>query len=414
MPNKLSLNTQIMIGVALGVAGGLVAVGHSGATETHAALYGAKLAATLFLDLLRMVLVPLIFTSIAVGVANLRAHDQMHTVWKATIAFFFLSMAIAILIGFGAANLFRPGEGLQLSMFAEATRQHEAHRMPLPDYIARFLHGLFQNPFKALAQGEILAIVMIALFLGIALVVGGQRFRNLIVLLEEIQALCLMVVGWIMKIAPLGVAALIFQLVATQQQGLLSSLFEFICVILGTTLFHGIVVLPAILYALTRITPWHFWRGAREALITAFATSSSSATLPVTLRCAEQQLHVKRDIANFVIPLGATGNMDGTALYEAAAALFVARLAGIELDFANQAIVFFVAMLGAIGAPGIPSVGMLSMVLVLESVGLPAEAVAILLPIDRILDTVRTSVNVEGDMIVSLLVQRVAEGRSGD
>lgn len=414
MTNKISLNTQIMIGVALGVAGGVAAVGHSGATETHAALYGAKLASTLFLDLLRMVLVPLIFTSIAVGVANLRAHDQMHTVWKATIAFFFLSMAIAILIGFGAANLFRPGEGLQLSMFAEATRQHEAHRIPLPDYIAQFLHGLFQNPFKALAQGEILAVVMIALFLGIALVVGGQRFRNLIVLLEEVQALCLMVVGWIMKIAPIGVAALIFQLVATQQQGLLSSLFEFIFVILGTTLFHGIVILPAILYAVTRITPWHFWRGAREALVTAFATSSSSATLPVTLRCAEQQLHVKRDIANFVIPLGATGNMDGTALYEAAAALFVARLAGIELDFANQAIVFFVAMLGAIGAPGIPSVGMLSMVLVLESVGLPAEAVAILLPIDRILDTVRTSVNVEGDMIVSLLVQRVAESRTGD
>lgn len=414
MTNKISLNTQIMIGVALGVAGGVAAVGHSGATETHAALYGAKLASTLFLDLLRMVLVPLIFTSIAVGVANLRAHDQMHTIWKATIAFFFLSMAIAILIGFGAANLFRPGEGLQLSMFAEATRQHEAHRIPLPDYIAQFLHGLFQNPFKALAQGEILAVVMIALFLGIALVVGGQRFRNLIVLLEEVQALCLMVVSWIMKIAPIGVAALIFQLVATQQQGLLSSLFEFIFVILGTTLFHGIVILPAILYAVTRITPWHFWRGAREALVTAFATSSSSATLPVTLRCAEQQLHVKRDIANFVIPLGATGNMDGTALYEAAAALFVARLAGIELDFANQAIVFFVAMLGAIGAPGIPSVGMLSMVLVLESVGLPAEAVAILLPIDRILDTVRTSVNVEGDMIVSLLVQRVAESRTGD
>ena len=414
MTYKFSMNTQIMIGVALGVAGGLAAVSHGGATETLAALYGAKLVATLFLDLLRMILVPLIFTSIAVGVANLRAHDQMHTVWKATIAFFFLSMAIAILIGFGASNLFRPGEGLQLSMFAEATRQHEAHRIPLPDYIAHFLHGLFQNPFKALAQGEILAVVIIALFLGIALVVGGQRFRNLIVLLEEIQALCLMVVGWIMKIAPLGVAALIFQLVATQQQGLLSSLFEFICVILGTTLFHGIVILPAILYVLTRITPWHFWRGAREALITAFATSSSSATLPVTLRCAEQQLHVKRDIANFVIPLGATGNMDGTALYEAAAALFIARLAGIELDFANQAIVFFVAMLGAIGAPGIPSVGMLSMVLVLESVGLPAEAVAILLPIDRILDTVRTSVNVEGDMIVSLLVQRVADGRTGD
>ena len=409
MARKISLNALILSGCALGVGAGLLLAAHPGAASAPAALYGAKLAGTLFLDLLRMVLVPLIFTSITVGVANLRAHENMHSVWIATLSFFLLSMALAILIGFGAAELFRPGEGLQLSMFAEAAQQHEARRMPLPDYIAQFLHGLFQNPFKALAQGDILAIVMIALFLGIALVVGGERFRTLRALIEEVQALCLVVVGWIMRLAPLGVAALIMQLVATQQSSLLSYLFKFICVILGTTLFHGAVVLPLILYLFTRITPLYFWRGAREALITAFATSSSSATLPVTLRCTEQHLHVKKDIANFVVPLGATVNMDGTALYEAAAALFVARLAGIELDLANQLIIFFVAMLGAVGAPGIPSVGMLSMVLVLESVGLPTSAIAILLPIDRILDTVRTAVNVEGDMIGSLIVQKLTD-----
>ena len=143
-------------------------------------------------------------------------------------------------------------------------------------------------------------------------------------------------------------------------------------------------------------------------MITAFVTSSSAATLPITLRCTEQHLHVRKDVASFVVPLGATVNMDGTALYEAAAALFIARLAGIELDIASQMIVFFVAMLGAIGAPGIPSVGMLSMVLVLESVGLPTEAIALLLPIDRILDTVRTAVNVEGDMVGALIVQKLA------
>lgn len=412
MARKISLNTLILGGCALGTGAGLLLAAHPEAAPAQAVLYGAKLAGTLFLDLLRMVLVPLIFTSITVGVANLRAHEDMHSVWIATLAFFLLSMALAILIGFGAAELFRPGEGLQLSMFAEAAQQHESRRMPLPDYIAQFLHGLFQNPFKALAQGEILAVVMIALFLGVALVIGGERFRTLRTLIEEIQALCLVVVGWIMRLAPLGVTALIMQLVATQQSSLLSSLFKFICVILGTTLFHGAVVLPLILYLFTRITPLHFWRGAREALITAFATSSSSATLPVTLRCAEQHLHVKKDIANFVIPLGATGNMDGTALYEAAAALFVARLAGIELDLANQMIIFFVAMLGAIGAPGIPSVGMLSMVLVLESVGLPTSAIAILLPIDRILDTVRTAVNVEGDMIGSLIVQKLTDRKT--
>ena len=405
---RLSLNSQILIGCLLGIAGGLWLNIAGSAALRQDTLYGAKLVGTLFLDLLRMVLVPLIFASIVVGVANLRANQKMHRVWITTLAFFSLSMALAILIGFGAAHLFEPGKGMQLEMFAEATRNFQARQMPLPEYIAQFLHGLFQNPFKALAQGDMLAIVIIALFLGIALVVGGERYRNLRLLIQELQELCLMIVGWIMRLAPLGIAALLLQLVASQNAALLGSLLHFIGVVIGSTLFHGVIVLPLLLYIVTRMSPLHFWRGAREALITAFATSSSSATLPITLRCTEQHLHVKKDIANFVVPLGATVNMDGTALYEAAAALFVARLAGIELDIASQAIIFLVAMLGAIGAPGIPSVGMLSMVLVLESVGLPSAAIAILLPIDRILDTVPTAVNVEGDMVGSLIVQRLS------
>ena len=407
MPRPSSLNSKILIGCLIGIAGGLL-LGTPGASAVAGnTLYGAKLLSTLFLDLLRMILIPLVFSSIVVGVANLRAHEQMHRVWITTVGFFLLSMALAIVIGLSAANIFRPGEGLHLAMFAEATQNYQARQMPLSDYIAQFLHGLFQNPVKALAQGDILAVVIIALFLGIALVVGGERYKNLRTLIQELQELCLRIVGWIMHLAPYGIAALLLQLVATQQSSLLSSLLEFIVVVIGTTLFHGALVLPLVLYLFTRITPLHFWRGAREALVTAFATSSSAATLPVTLRCVEQHLHVKKDIANFVIPLGATGNMDGTALYEATAALFVARLAGIELDLTHQMIVFFVAMLGAIGAPGIPSVGMLSMVLVLQSVGLPTEAIAILLPIDRILDTVRTAVNVEGDMVGSLIVQKL-------
>lgn len=405
---RLSLNSQILIGCLIGIAGGLW-LNASGPTPLRQeTLYGAKLVGTLFLDLLRMVLVPLVFASIVVGVANLRANDKMHRVWITTLSFFAFSMALAIIIGFGAAHIFEPGKGMQLEMFAESTKNFQARQMPLPEYIAQFLHGLFMNPFKALAQGEILAVVIIALFLGIALVIGGERYRNLRVLIQELQELCLLIVGWIMRLAPLGIAALLLQLVATQNHALLGSLLHFIGVVIGSTLFHGVIVLPLLLYIVTRVTPLHFWRGSREALVTAFATSSSAATLPVTLRCTEQHLHVKKDIANFVVPLGATMNMDGTALYEAAAALFVARLAGIELDIASQLIIFFVAMLGAIGAPGIPSVGMLSMVLVLESVGLPTEAIAILLPIDRILDTVRTAVNVEGDMVGSLIVQKLA------
>ena len=405
---KISLNSQILIGCLIGIAGGWWLSGAGSTPMVANTLYGAKLVGTLFLDLLRMVLIPLVFSSIVIGVANLRANQKMHRVWITTLSFFALSMAIAVVVGLGAAHIFKPGDGLQLAMFAEATQNFQARQMPLPEYIAQFLHGLFQNPFKALAQGDILAVVIIALFLGIALVVGGERYRNLRILIQELQELCLLIVGWIMRLAPLGIAALLLQLVASQNNALLYSLAHFIAVVIGSTLFHGIVVLPLMLYIVTRMSPLHFWRGAREALVTAFATSSSAATLPVTLRCVEQHLHVKKDIANFVVPLGATMNMDGTALYEAAAALFIARLAGIELDLAHQLIIFFIAMLGAIGAPGIPSVGMLSMVLVLQSVGLPTEAIAILLPIDRILDTVRTTVNVEGDMVGSLIVQKLA------
>ena len=407
MSRQPSLNTQILIGCLLGIAGGFWLAGAGSTPLAASTLYGAKVVGNLFLDLLRMVLVPLVFSSIVVGVANLRAHDQMHRVWTTTLIFFFATMAIAIVIGFGAAHLFRPGDGLHLAMFADATRDYQARQMPLPDYLAQFLRGLFQNPFKALANGEILAIVMIALFLGIALVVGGERYRNIRTLMEELQELCLRIVGWIMRLAPIGLAALLLQLAASQQSALLVSLGHFIIVVTGTTLFHGLIVLPLILWLFTRISPLRFFKGAREALLTAFVTSSSAATLPITLRCTEQHLHVKKDVANFVVPLGATVNMDGTALYEAAAALFVARLAGIELDIASQIIVFAVAMLGAIGAPGIPSVGMLSMVLVLESVGLPTAAIAILLPIDRLLDTTRTMVNVEGDMVGALIVQKL-------
>jgi Na+/H+-dicarboxylate symporter len=216
-------------------------------------------------------------------------------------------------------------------------------------------------------------------------------------------------VGWVMRLAPLGIFALLAKLLATQNMLILASLGHFVGVVLGVTLLHGFVILPLMLWVIGKVSPWRFFIGAREALITAFATSSSSATMPVTLRCAEQNLGIKPSIAGFVIPLGTTANMDGTALYEAMAALFIANLTGVELDLTQQLIVFFTSMLAAIGAPGIPSAGMVTMVMVLQSVGLPAEAIAILLPIDRVLDTFRTMVNVEGDMIISLMVQRLVK-----
>ncbi len=405
--NKISLNTQILLGTLLGVLLGLwFAMLGQESSITQNGLYAAKLIGTTFIDMLRMILIPLVFTSIVVGVANLRSHQQMNRVWQGTLIFFFSTMALAVVLGLTAANVLQPGGGLQIAMFQDAMQGFQATQMSLPDFFAHFLHSLFQNPIAALAQSNVLAVVIFALLLGIALVVGGERYRNILTLMQEFLELILMLVGWIMCLAPLGIMALLLQLVATQDTSLLAILIKFVAIVLGTTLLHGMVVLPLILYLTTGMTPIKFWLGAREALITAFATSSSAATLPVTLRCAEQYLHVKRDVAGFVIPLGATMNMDGTALYEAVAALFIANLVGIELSLLQQMIVFLTAMLAAIGAPGIPSAGMVTMVVVLQSVGLPVEAIAILLPIDRILDTVRTMVNVEGDLVGSLVVQK--------
>ncbi|MBZ0167761.1 MAG: dicarboxylate/amino acid:cation symporter [Candidatus Omnitrophica bacterium] len=175
-------------------------------------------------------------------------------------------------------------------------------------------------------------------------------------------------------------------------------------VVIGATLLHGFVTLPILLVSFTKIKLPDYYRGVREALITALSTSSSSATLPITYRCLEENLNADKDVAGFVLPLGATINMDGTAMYEAVAAIFVANLSGVELHLGQQLIVFVMAILASIGAPGIPSAGMVTMVMVLQSVGLPAEAIAILLPVDRLLDSIRTMVNVKGDTIGTLIV----------
>ena len=407
---KISLNSQILIGSLSGILlGAALSMLDKESATSQVSLYIAELLGMLFVDLLKMVMIPLVFTSIAVGVANLRTHKKIHRVWKTTLGYFFLTAIVAITLGLTAANLFKPGKGLQLPMFQDAMENFQAHEMTLPEFFTQFLHSLFQNPVTAMAEANIIAVVIFALLMGIALVIGGEKFQNIRIFLQELLELVLMLVGWIMKLAPLCIMALLIKLVMTQDLSLLMILIKFISLVIGTILLHALVVLPMILYLVTGMTPIKFWRGAREALITAFATSSSSATLPVTLQCAEQNLHVKRNIAGFVLPLGATVNMDGTALYEAAAALFIANLVGVDLNLMQQMIVFFTAMLAAMGAPGIPSAGMVTMLLVLQSVGLPVEAIAILLPIDRLLDAFRTSVNVEGDMIGSLVVQKVVE-----
>ena len=403
----MSLNSRILLGALLGLAlgVGLRQLGINHALSQNV-LYISSLIGALFIGLLKMVLIPLVFSSITVGVANLRAHQQMHRVWQITLICFATTTTLAIALGLSAAHIFETGKGLSLALFDSHIQGFQATSLSPNEFFQTLVKGIFVNPFAALAQGNILAVVVFALFVGIALAIKGEAYPHLHKLFNEAFALCMQLVAWIMQLAPIGIMALLVKLVASENSALLTTLAQFMAVVTGTTLFHGIVVLPLILWLFTRVTPLAFWRGARPALLTAFATSSSSATIPVTMTCLEQDLKVNPKISGFVVPLGAQLNMDGTALYEAAAALFIANLAGIELGLGQQIILCITVMLASIGAPGIPSAGMVTMVMVLQSVGLPAEAIAILLPIDRLLDTVRTMVNVEGDLITSLIVDK--------
>jgi Na+/H+-dicarboxylate symporter len=354
-----------------------------------------------------MVLIPIIFFSISVGIANLSGHKQSSRIWFLTFSFFFISMALAIILGLGSMNLFEPGRGISLSIFSEQLNNFHLTSIPLSGFIKQFLSSIFVNPFKAMTEGNILGVITFSILVGFAIAKGGKEFFEVKKIFNGLLGITMKIVSWIVKFSPYGVSALIIKLVSQQSPDLFITLSKFIIVIIGMTLFHGIVILPLLLYFFTKINLFILWQGAREAIMTAFATSSSSATIPITLRTVEKNLKVKSDIAGFVIPIGATMNMDGTALYEASAALFIANLSGIDLSIGQQIIVFFTAMIGAIGAPGIPSAGMVTMAMVLQSVGLPLEALAILLPIDRLLDTFRTAVNVEGDIVVSLIVQKL-------
>ncbi len=405
---KFSLNLQILLAAIVGVTLGII-LNQLGTRHpfTGPTMFVCAVIGKTFLGMLKMILIPIIFTSISVGIANLQAHAQMNRVWKLTLVYFMTTAALATLLGLVVVNIFKPGAGLNMNMFpGEMTALHK-ESLTLPEFFQSFLTGLFMNPVKAMADGQVLPTIVFAAMIGIAIIVAGEaKTKYIRGLLNEFLELLMIMIGWIMRLLPVGIFALLATLIASQDTEIIPIVGKFMLVVIGATLFHGFIVLPAILYVTTKRSPIEWFKGAKEALLTAFSTSSSSATIPVTLRCVEENLRVDKNVAGFVVPLGATINMDGTALYEAIAAIFVANLSGIELNLVQQTIVFFTAIVASVGAPGIPSAGMVTMIMVLQSVGLPIEAIGILIAIDRPLDAIRTMVNVEGDIVGSCVVDR--------
>ncbi|MDY6456327.1 dicarboxylate/amino acid:cation symporter [Acinetobacter faecalis] len=403
----MSLNSQILIAAIVGVIFGFILNLFPNTQFFDASIYGLSIVSSVFIGLLKMLLIPLIFSSIVVGVSNLQATGQLSRTWKITLMCCVTTTTLALILGLACAHLFNVGKGVDIVMFQDAMNSHQTPDTLTPtSFFTNFIQNTLINPFKAFAEGNVLAVVVFALFVGVALVKGGENFRTVRKLSHQFFDIMMLMIGWVMKLAPFGILVLLAKLIATEDITVLSRLAEFAAVVTGTTIFHGVVVLPLLLWIFGKMNPLTFFKGTRAALITAFATSSSSATMPLSMKCAQENLGVRPQTAGFVIPLGTQLNMDGTALYEAAAALFIANLMGLDLTIGQQLIVCATAMIASLGAPGIPSAGMVTMIMVLQSVGLPAEAIAILLPIDRLLDTVRTVVNVQGDMMISVVVDR--------
>tara|TARA_B100001105_G_C22364788_1_gene432110 strand:- start:297 stop:1517 length:1221 start_codon:yes stop_codon:yes gene_type:complete len=403
-----NINKLIFIAAFMGILLGLIIKFFPNLFFVDYLLIITDLVGRIFIKSLKMILVPLVFFSIVVGVSNLGKGKNSSLIWKSTFLYFIITMSIAITLALVVMNIVQPGLGLNIEAW-QLVNSSLPETMTIPEFFKQFLLSLFENPFNSLASGKILPLIIFSIIIGIALNDKQGKFKAAKDIFTSFYEVMLKIVHWLMLFAPLGIFALLVNMVVNQNTELFSQLGIFIFTVIFLIMFHGLVVLPTILFFLTKITPIHLWREGRPAFITAFATSSSAATLPITLSVANDNFKTSKAVSTFVLPLGATMNMDGTALYEAAAALFIANLVGMDLTLAQQLILFFTAMVASIGAPGIPSAGMVTMAMVLQVLGLPLEALAILLPMDRLIDTFRTTINVEGDLVGTLIVHKITK-----
>jgi len=404
----MNTNKMIFIAAAMGIFLGLLIKFFPNLFFVEYLLVMTDLVGKIFIKSLKMILVPLVFFSIVVGVSNLGRGKNSSLIWKSTFLYFMVTMSIAITLALIVMNIVQPGVGLSIESWQSVNNNLPA-TMTISEFFKQFLLSLFENPFHSLASGKILPLIVFSIIIGVALNDRQGSFKAAKDVFTSLYEVMLKIVHWLMLFAPFGVFALLVNMVVSQDMDLFSQLGLFIFTVIFLILFHGVVILPTILFSLTKITPINLWREGKPAFITAFATSSSAATLPITLSVANDNFKTSKGVSNFVLPLGATMNMDGTALYEAAAALFIANLVGMDLTLAQQLILFFTAMVASIGAPGIPSAGMVTMAMVLQVVGLPLEALAILLPMDRLIDTFRTTINVEGDLVGALIVDKITK-----
>lgn len=400
---RLPLHTQILLGLVLGAIAGVI-VGPS--------IVVIRPIGDAFIRLITMIVVPLVFASLMVGVASLGDLARLGRIGVKTILYYLVTTSIAITIGLVLANLIRPGSRLDagirdrlMSEFAGAAQVNIEQATGTRSVVQTLLEIIPTNPAASLAEADMLQVIFFALAFGIALsYLSKAQSAPVIRFMEAVNEAMIQLVHLVMKIAPFGVFALIAAIIGQYGIGILQSLLVYSAVVVVGLAIHAGVVYPTAVRFLAGMSPLHFFRGIAPAQLLAFSTSSSNATLPVTMECAEENLGVSEEVSAFVLPLGATINMDGTALYQGVATIFIAQVYGLDLSLQQQLMVVLTATLASIGAAGVPGVGMITLALVLQTVGVPLEGIALILGVDRILDMCRTTVNITGDASCAVVV----------
>ena len=364
----------------------------------------------MFLDTLKMLVIPLIISSMIVGIAGLGDIRKVGKVGTITLVYFLSTTGIAVMAGIVVVNIMQPGLGIELATDIPEKVAGKAS-VGITDILKSFVTP---NLIHSMAKMEILPIIFFSLIFGGVLTTLGEKGKLVISVFDGINIAIMKIVHLVMYVAPLGVFALVASKLGAAGGGdmFLAELLKigkFAATVILGLLIHAGLTLPAILYFLAKRNPLTYFKNMSGALTTALSTASSAATLPVTIECVEEENKVSRRTTLFVIPLGATVNMNGTALYESIAAIFIAQMVGIHLGLGEQILVFLTATLAAIGAAGIPEAGLVTMVIVLQAVGLPLEGIGMLLSIDWFLDRLRTSINVWGDSIGAAVVDRLEE-----
>ena len=416
----LPLHWLMLIGFVVGLGGGL-AVNMLVGPETEWVVWVTTNitgpAGQIFLRLLFMLVIPLLFSALVVGVAEMGDLKSLGRAGWKTLALTVLMSGIAVIIGLVMVNVFQPGGGVDRDLAAQLLAQgaegagNIVENAPETIQLGQFFLELIpSNVFTAAAENQILPVMVFALIFGIGLVMAKSPATDrLQQTIEGILEVTMKLINLVIKLAPFAIAFLMFNLAALFGWELLVRLAAFTGVAVGAMAIHMFVVYPTIVWTLGKRSPLAFFRGIREPMVVAFSTASSNATLPVALKAADEQLGLPRKIARFVLTVGATANQNGTALFEGVTVLFLAQFFGIELSLFQQFVVMLVCILGGIGTAGVPAGSLPVVAMILVMVGVPAEGIGLVLGVDRFLDMCRTTLNVTGDLVLATVVSRGEE-----